>query len=373
LRLAVTIAVGAVLAAAWPEPAFAEYALNFPEPATQGARDIYDIHTLTSSIVAVITAIVICLVAWSVYFHRKSRGAQPDLNFHRSRFGTWSWILIPVLMLGVDLTIAGNAQRVLESLWLVPKDEDMMEVKVIGHQWWWEYEYLDHGITIESRYVPKEVAGDLYLREVDNPLVLPTDTRIRFLHTSADVMHAFWVPELGFKKDAIAGYITETWAVIDREGVFRGQCAELCGTWHARMPVVVNAVSRGDFDVWLNRQKADMLARAEEAGSDRLWSRDELMDKGQGLYNKVCSACHQINGEGLPPTFPSIKGSPVATGPIPEHLNVVLNGRPGTAMTAWNGMNDLEIASIVTYQRNAWGNDTGDVVQPATVAAARQE
>ena len=214
----------------------AELGLNFPPPAAQVAQDIYDIHMLTMQIATVLLVIVFAFVFYSIYYHRKSRGYQADQNFHKTWFGNWSWVIVPALVLGVDLTIANNANTVLKTVWEVPKEEKLMDLKVIGHQWWWEFEYIDHGITVESRYVPKEESGDLYLREVDNRLVLPTDTKISFLHTSADVNHAFWVPELAFKKDAIAGYITETWAEINREGVFRGQCAELCRTWHSRMP-----------------------------------------------------------------------------------------------------------------------------------------
>lgn len=356
----------------WAGSTYAEYGINFPEPVTGNARDIYNIHMNTVAIITVMMVIVYSIVAFSIYFHRKSRGYNADQNFHKSWFGRWAWVLVPIIVLGVDLSIAGNAERVLKQLWLIPKDENMMEVKVIGHQWWWEYEYLDHGVTVESRYVPKEESGDLYLREVDNNLVLPTNTKIRFLHTSADVMHAFWVPELGMKKDAIAGYITETWAEIDKEGIYRGQCAELCGTWHARMPIVVEAVDTGKFDEWVEQQKQVMLAKAEEAASDKEWSMDELMVKGRGIYNKHCAACHQLGGEGLPPAFPPIKGSKIATGPLADHMNIVLNGKAATGMPAWGELlNYLELAAVITYQRNAWENNTGDLVQPSDVEAAR--
>ena len=365
-RAAAFVALGG-----WGTVARAEYGVNFPQPATGGAQLIYDVHMLTMKIATVLLVIVFAVVIYSLYFHRKSRGYQADQHFHKTWFGTWSWILVPAMVLGVDLTIAGSAQHALESLWTIPKDEKLMEVKVTGHQWFWEFEYLDNDIKLESRFVPQDKAGDLFLREVDNRLVLPTHTKIRFLHTSADVNHAFWVPELGFKKDAIPGYIAETWAEIDREGVFRGQCAELCGTWHSRMPIVVEAVSPEKFSSWVQEQKAVMVAAAAEASADKTWTKEELFDKGQGLYNTKCAACHQITGQGLPPAFPALNGSKVATGPIAEHLKTVLHGRPGTAMQAWNMLNDLEIAAIVTYERNAWDNKTGDVVQPADVKAAR--
>jgi len=356
----------------FPMLAMAEYGVNFPQPASDGAQDIYDIHMLTMRIATALLIIVFSFVIYSILKHRKSKGFQADQDFHKTWFGQWAWILVPALVLGVDLTIAGSAQVVLEKLWLVPKAEKLMDVKVIGHQWWWEFEYLDHEVKVESRFVPKEKSGDDYLRAVDNHLVLPTNTKIRFLHTSADVLHAFWVPELGFKKDAIPGYITETWSELTREGIFRGQCAEICGTWHSRMPIVVEAVSPEKFKQWVKDQKAMEVAAMAEAESDKVWSLDELMEKGKGLYNNKCGACHQVGGQGLPPAFPALKGSKIATGPLAEHLKIVLKGKEGTAMQPWSQLNDLEIAAIVTYERNAWDNNTGDLVQPADVKAARK-
>ncbi|MCB1760390.1 MAG: cytochrome c oxidase subunit II [Gammaproteobacteria bacterium] len=349
----------------------AEFGLNFPPPAGDVAQDIYDIHMLTMQIATVLLIIVFCIVFYSLYHHRKSRGYQADQNFHNTWFGHWSWVIVPVLVLGVDFTIANNANQVLKTVWEVPEEKDIMDLKVTGHQWWWEFDYLDHDVKVESRALPQDKAGDLYLRDVDNRLVLPVGQKIRFLHTSADVLHAFWVPELAFKKDAIPGYVTETWIELNREGVFRGQCAELCGTWHSRMPIVVEAVSREKFDQWVSDQNAIKVAAVAEASSDKSWSKDELMEKGKSLYETKCAACHQITGTGLPPAFPPLKGSPIATGPIGGHLQIVLNGKAGTAMQAWNSLNDLEIAAIITYERNAWGNDTGDIIQPADVKNAR--
>jgi cytochrome c oxidase subunit II len=354
-----------------PVTALAEYGINFPEPASDSAQDIYDIHMLTMRISTALLIIVFAFVIYSILKHRKSQGFEADQEFHKSWFGQWAWVLVPALVLGVDLTIAGSAQVVLEKLWLVPKTEKLMDVKVIGHQWWWEFEYLDHELKVESRFVPRDQAGDDYLRAVDNHLVLPTNTKIRFLHTSADVIHAFWVPELGFKKDAIPGYITETWSELKREGIFRGQCAEICGTWHSRMPIVVEAVSPERFKQWVAEQGAVKQAALAEAQSDKIWTMDELMEKGKGLYDNKCGACHQVGGQGLPPAFPALKGSKIASGPIAEHLKIVLNGKEGTAMQPWSQLNNLEIAAIVTYERNAWGNDSGDLVQPADVKAAR--
>ncbi|MEW8031662.1 MAG: cytochrome c oxidase subunit II [Candidatus Thiodiazotropha endolucinida] len=351
--------------------AAAEYGLNFPEPAANVAQEIFDIHMMTMSIATFLLIIVFAFVIYSLYFHRKSRGYEADQEFHNSWFGNWSWVIVPVMVLGVDLTIAGKADAVLKKVWDVPKEENIMDVKVTGHQWWWEFDYLDHGIKVESRFVPAEKSGDLYLREVDNRLVLPTGVKIRFLHTSADVLHAFWVPELAVKKDAIPGYVTETWAELNREGVFRGQCAEICGTWHSRMPIVVESVSQEKFAAWVDDQNAIKLAAVAEASVDKTWSMDELMAKGKTLYDTKCAACHQVTGVGLPPAFPPLSGSAIATGAIADHLDIVIKGKEGTAMQPWGSLNDLEIAAIVTYERNAWDNKTGDVVQPADVKQAR--
>ncbi len=381
------------LGSAFAVPVGAEMQFNFPAPASPAARDIYDIHMLTMGITFVLLMIIYAIVCYSLFVHRKSRGATPDRTFHLSKFARWSWLMVPILVLGVDLTIAGSAENVLHQIWQVPKDEDMLEVKVVGHQWWWEFEYLDQKLNIESRALPPAKAGDHYLREVDNRLVLPTGTRIRFLHTSADVNHAFWIPELGMKKDAIAGYVTETWTVLDREGVFRGQCAELCGTWHAKMPVVVEAVSPEKFGAWVEDQRKVAAAAAAEAASDKVWSKEDLMERGRDAYNKNCAACHQLDGKGLPPAFPPlIAGQPfpagadltkpladrgffadgkIVLGTVDHHLDIIVRGIPGTAMQAWAQLNNLDIAAITTYERNAWGNDTGDVVQPADVEKAR--
>ena len=349
----------------------AEWGLNFPPPAAGVAQEIFDIHMMTMGIATALLVIVFAFIIYSLYTHRKSRGYEADQHFHETWFGHWAWVIIPVLVLGVDLTIASKADAVLKKVWEVPEGKDFLDVKVTGHQWWWEFDYLDHDIKVESRYIPEEESEELYLREVDNRLVLPNNTKVRFLHTSADVLHAFWVPELGFKKDAIPGYVTETWADLNREGVFRGQCAELCGTWHSRMPLVVEVVSEEKFAAWKEEQNQLKVAALAEASADKTWSMDELMAKGKELYNTKCAACHQVTGLGLPPAFPALKDSPVAKGPIAGHLDIVLNGKEGTAMQAWGSMNDLEIAAIVTYERNAWDNNTGDVVQPADVKQAR--
>ncbi len=352
-------------------PATARYEFNLPEPAATITREIFDLHMLTAGIATVIMIIVTAIILYALINFRKSTGYQADQEFHKSWFGRWSWVFVPAIVLGIDFSIAGSATRTLSSVETY-EDADVT-VKIVGSQWKWTYEYTDDDVKIVSNLNKAiETDDDLYLKDVDNRLVLPVNKRVRFLHTSTDVIHAWWVPEIAYKKDAIPGYINETWAVIDKEGVYRGQCAENCGTGHAYMPVVVEVVSEEKYTQWISAQKAESVAAAAEASADKTWTLAELMERGEKLYLTRCAACHMQNGAGVPGVFPGLKGSQIATGDIDKHTAVVLNGVVGTAMAPWGKqLNDLELAAIITYERNAWDNNTGDAVQPADIKAAR--
>jgi cytochrome c oxidase subunit II len=352
--------------------AIAEMGLNLPKPVSGGAQDIFDLHMLTTTIATTIMVIITLVIIYTIVTFRKDKNYEPDQEFHKSWFGRWAWLLVPILVLGIDLSIASSANSVLEKLWLAPTGDDVMDIKVTGHQWWWEYEYPKEGLKIESRLKKHDVSNKLYLRDVDNRLVLPVNTKIRFLQTSADVLHAFWVPAIMGKKDAIPGYVSETWAEITEEGVFRGQCAEICGGGHGYMPIVVEVVSKEKFAKWVESKKSVMMAKAAEALSDKTWTKDELMAKGEELYNLKCAGCHNIAGTGMMPVFPPLKGSKMVTSDLSAHIDIVLKGKKGTAMSAWSALlNDLEAAAIITYERNAWGNNTGDVIQPKDIKTYR--
>ena len=201
--------------------------------------------------------------------------------------------------------------------------------------------------------------------------MLPVGKRVRFLITAADVIHAWWVPALGWKQDAVPGFINDAWATIDEPGIYRGQCAELCGRDHGFMPVVVEALSEEDYAAWVAEQQAAAEAAANSA--DREWSQDELMERGEKVYKTYCIACHQADGKGIPGAFPSMVGSPIVTGPIEGHIDVVMNGMPGTAMQAFaKQLNDVDIAAVVSFERNSFGNEAGDYAQPRDIAAKRQ-
>ena len=352
--------------------ASAEYKLNFPEAVAPLTQQMYDLHMLTTKIATIIMIIVIGIVTYAILNFRKSKGYEADQNFHKTKFGVWSWILVPVIVLGIDLTIAGSATDALKQVEDYSQKADVT-IKVIGSQWKWTYEYMDDDIRIVSNMLPKEEAGDNYLRAVDNPLVLPTNKRVRFLHTASDVLHAWWVPAIVYKKDSIPGYINETWTNIQKEGIYRGQCAEICGTGHAFMPIVVEAISPDKYEAWKAEKKAAMAASAAEASADKTWTNAELMAKGEKLYNTNCSSCHQVTGAGIPGVFPALAGSKLATGDKAGHVDIVLNGKSGTAMAAWGAqLNDLELAAVITYERNAWGNNMGDTIQPADIKSARK-
>lgn len=350
--------------------AYADYEYNLTPPASTITQEIFNLHMLTTTIATIIMVIVTAMIVYALYAFRHSQGAIPDQDFHNNWFGRWAWVLVPVIVLGIDLSIASSASSTLSSV--ESHDKADVTVKVTGSQWKWTYEYLDDGIKVVSNLKKLEPTDPLYLRDVDNPLVLPTGKRVRFLLTSSDVLHNWGVAEVVPKKISIPGYINETWTNITKEGIYRGQCYENCGAGHAFMPAVIHAVSPGQFEQWRTQQKSQAAQAAAEASSDKVWGKDELVAKGQEIYTKNCMACHQANGKGLPGVFPALSGSKIADGPVAGHLERVIHGKPGTAMAAWGPqLNDLEIAAVVTFERNSWDNHTGDAVQPKDVKAAR--
>lgn len=344
---------------------------------TRGVTDIsgqvYDLHMIIFYICCVIAALVFGLMFWSILHHRKSKGAEPA-QFHGSLKIEIIWTAIPVVIL---IAMAIPATKTLIAMEDASKAD--LTILVTGSQWKWHYKYLEHPIEFYSLLAtPRDAINnqaektDLYLRDVDKPLVLPTGKKIRFLVTADDVIHAWWVPAFAVKKDANPGFINETWAKVDKPGIYRGQCAELCGKDHAFMPVVVDVRTPEEFDRWvaqeLERQAQEKAAEAARGAM----TMDELMIQGQKIYETHCAACHQVSGEGLPGVIPALKGSVMATTNIPAHIQIVLNGKAGTAMQAYGKqLTNSELASVITYERNAWGNNTGELVQAADVAALK--
>ena len=349
----------------------AEYTLNMTQGVTPISHDLYGLHMLVFWICVVIGLLVFGVMAYSIMHHRKSKGAQAA-NFHESTTVEIVWTVVPLLILiGIAIPATGTLLDLEDA-----KTNADITVQVTGIQWKWKYTFVDEDVSFvsslaqSSRDVVKDpTSNEHYLLEVDNELVLPVGKKIRFLFHSNDVIHSWWVPALGMKRDAIPGYINEFWARVDEPGVYRGQCAELCGKDHGFMPIVVKAVSDSEYQSWVKEQK---LAMAEaDAGSDKTWSQAELMKRGEQVYNTSCAACHQPTGAGIPGVFPGLVNSKITTGPAADHINIVIKGKAGTAMQAFGQqLNDTDMAAVITYERNSWGN-AASVVQPADVKAAR--
>ncbi|NDD67719.1 cytochrome c oxidase subunit II [bacterium] len=344
--------------------------MNLYKGVTPISRDIYHLHMIAIGVCSAIGIVVFGVMFYSLFKHRKSKGYKPA-TFSQNLHLEIIWTIIPFIIL-IGLAIPATTALIHQD----NSDDSDITIKIVGYQWKWQYQYLDQGIsffsslsTPYSQIRNKTPKGEWYLLEVDHPLVLPVHKKIRFIVTSADVVHSWWVPELGVKRDAIPGFMHEAWANIDTPGTYRGQCAELCGINHGFMPIVVQAVSEKDFALWVAKQKAPLPPVVEKP-----MTRLELMTAGKARYDLVCSACHQSNGLGMPPLFPALKRSSVAMGhPLSRHVDLILNGIPGSAMAAYaDQLTDKEIAAIVTYERNAWGNNTNEEVQPADVAELRR-
>ena len=352
--------------------------LNLTRGVTPISKEVYDLHMIVLYVIIAIAVAVFSVLFYSIWKFRKSRGAAAA-HFHHNTVIEIVWTIIPFLIL-VGLAIPATKTLI----HMEATQDTEMTIKITGYQWWWEYEYMDEGFSFPSRLAEESQEarqkgagvplGEHYLLEVDNPLVLPVHTKIRLLTTAADVLHAWWVPDLGWKRDAVPGFINDNWTYIEEPGVYRGQCAELCGRDHGFMPIVVKALPKAEYMAWVQEQKADFDEDAEQqsalcAGGN--CTREELMTAGERLYNTHCALCHQVNGEGLG-IFPGLIGSPIVQGPASGHIDIVLQGK--NAMPAFAGRKDItdaELAAIITYERNAWGNDVGDLVQPAEVVEKR--
>lgn len=367
--------------------AYANYNWNFPEPVTPMAMDTLHVHNKFMLITAVIFVSVLAIMIYSIINHRKSKGFKAVADKAPSTAVEIFWVLIPfAILLLIDFVIMGIPAYHSVIMMEDTRDKANMVIKITGSQWRWQYEYLDgdaKGIkfvsnltTTDDQLHNKAVKDENYLLEVDNPLVLPVGAKVRVLMTAADVLHNWWVPQFGSSRVAVPGFIRETWVQVEKPGTYRGQCKELCGKGHGYMPIVVNAVSPEEYKTWVAAKKEE-LAKANDV---KEMTKDELVAEGKKVYEKNCAVCHQVTGAGLPPAFPALTGSKIATSPIfgadgkylpDSHLDRVLNGK--NVMPSWKAiLNDNEIAEVITYERNALGNNVGDVLQPAQVKAARQ-
>jgi cytochrome c oxidase subunit 2 len=358
----------------FPQLALANSQYNMRKGVTDISENVYELHMTIFFICCVIGIIVFAIMLWALIHHRKSKGAVPA-QFHESTKVEILWTAIPFVIL---IAMAVPATKTLIAMEDASKAD--LTIKVTGSQWKWHYEYMGEDVEFYSMLATSQDEitnladkNPNYLLEVDKPLVLPINQKIRFLMTSDDVIHSWWVPDFAVKKDANPGFINETWTNINEEGIYRGQCAELCGKDHGFMPVVVEAKSEADFKVWLAdaKQAKQQAALADAALLDQTLPKEELMELGAQVYMASCAACHQPTGMGLPGVFPALKGSPIVLGDIKGHIDILIYGSPGTAMQSFaKQLSIKQLAAVITYKRNAWGNDTGDVIQPSEIQAA---
>ena len=344
------------------------YTLNLTQGHTQISNDVYDLHMLILWICVLVGIGVFGTMFYSIYHHRKSKGHTAQ-QFHENTTVEIIWTIIPAVILVAMAIPATKTMMEMDDV-----QESDMTIKVTGWQWKWEYDYLGHDIhffskldeasnrarqldsAIDSRSVPH------YLLRVDEPLVIPVNKKIRFVFTAADVLHSWWVPNLGWKKDAIPGFINEAWTAVDEPGIYRGQCTELCGKDHAFMPVVVVAMEQEDYDAWAKSKVEAMKKGASLADEPH----DQLVKNGSDIYAKNCATCHMPDGAGIPGAFPALRNSPVVNGDIMAQAKVILNGR--NAMPAFGKqLKAAELAEVITFTRNELGNSKGDEIQPKDI------
>ena len=367
--------IGAALLALHAGTATAAYQLNLTPGVTKASQMIYDLHNLMMWVILVIFVGVFAVMFWSVYAHRKSVGHKAA-NFHENTTVELIWTIVPFIIL---IFMAWPATKGLLSVRDTSSPD--MTIKATGYQWKWGYDYIKgegEGISFLSQLATPqeqiygtEKKGENYLLETDTHLVVPVGKKIRILTTAADVIHAWFVPALAVKQDAIPGFVRDTWFKAEKEGVFRGQCAELCGKDHGFMPIVVEVVSAEKYTAWVADKKKQMAAAQDDP--NKKWELAEMKARGEKVYAANCVACHQANGQGIPGSFKALDGSALVKGPAKGHIDIVLNGKAGTAMAAFGKqLSDTDIAAAITYERNSWSNKTGDVVQPSDVKAARK-
>ncbi len=347
------------------------WAYNMTEGVTPVSREVYALHMQMFWWCVAIATVVFGIMLYSMIMHRKSRGVKPA-NFHESTALEITWTVIPMLIL---ILMAIPATKTLIKIYDTSEAE--IDILITGNQWNWRYEYLDEDVAFISRLsTPRaQIEGRAaqsanYLLEVDEPLVIPTETKVRFLLTASDVIHSWWVPEFGWKQDAIPGFINENWTYVEEPGIYRGMCAELCGRDHGFMPIVVHAVPRDEYNQWLAAKREEQAAI--RALTEQTFTFEELYDRGGQVYGRACVACHGAGGEGIAGVFPSLHGG-VSVGPMESQIDILVNGVRGTSMPAFGDqLSEVDIAAVITYVRNAWGNNMGDMAQPIDVYNFKQ-
>lgn len=381
-----------LLAIGGSNTAWADYDVNILPPATPIANQIYGLHMYILYVCAVIFIIVFAMMFYSIFKFRKSAGAKPDVNFHESTLIEIIWTVIPFVIL-IAMAIPAT-KTVLD---MKDTSNPDLTIKVTGYQWGWRYDYSADDFGFYSNLSTPwsqigqpgspatEAKGKDYLLEVDNIMVVPVNKRVRLLVTSNDVIHGWYVPQLGVNQYGIPGFIKDVWFKAEKTGVFKGQCSQICGKLHGYMPITVEVKSEADYAKWIKDGQAKWGKGAALTASNSAPKTDaltedpakkftlaEAKDHGEKVYATNCVACHQSTGKGMPPAFPALSGSKVVQGPLDTQIGVLLNGRPGTAMQSFARLSDADLAAVITYTKNSWDNNTGKMVQPSDIKVARK-
>jgi len=351
------------------------FALNMTEGATAISKEVFDLHMLIFWICVAIGVVVFSVMFYSMFAHTKKKNPVAA-TFHESTKVEIAWTVIPFLIL---IAMAVPASKTLTKMYDDTAGD--VNIQVTGYQWKWQYRYLEDGVSFFSNLstdmdeinnlVPK---GENYLEEVDEALVIPVGKKVRFLITANDVIHSWWVPAFAIKQDAIPGFVNTAWTTVDKPGIYRGKCTELCGKNHGFMPIVVKVVEQDEYDAWIINKKEEAFKLAEL--TEKEWTTAELVERGEGVYTKNCVACHKTNGQGVPGIFPALAGSDIVLNDKPKNIEILMEGVQGAAMQSFaNQLSEVDMAAVITYTRQSWGNaekGDGEIVTPKDIVDYKQ-
>ncbi|HIA43663.1 MAG TPA: cytochrome c oxidase subunit II [Gammaproteobacteria bacterium] len=337
---------------------------------TEVSKEIFDLHMLIMWICVWIGVVVFGIMFWSLWKYRKSSGAIA------AKFDDHFWVEIAWTIAATVILVGMAIPSTSVMIKAYDDTEGDVNIMVTGYQWKWQYKYLEDGVSFFSNLATSQEEinnalpkGEFYLSEVDEPLVIPINKRIRFLITGNDVIHSWWVPDFAVKQDAVPGFINTAWTIVPKPGIYRGACTELCGLGHAFMPIVVRAVEQEEYEAWIIEKI--VLAETEKLLTEKVWTKAELIERGQGVYLKNCVACHQANGQGLPPVFPSLEGSQIVMRDKARNIEILMEGVQGAAMQDFSKqLSEVDIASVITYTRDSWSNGKngdGEIVVPKDI------
>ena len=345
------------------------FALNMTRGITDISNEVFELHMLIFWICVAIGALVFAVMFYSMWAHTKKKNPVPA-TFHENHKLEIAWTIIPFLIL---IAMAVPASKTLVKIY--DDEAGDVNIQVTGYQWKWQYKYLEDDVSFFSNLstdsdeiynlVPK---GENYLQEVDEMVVIPAGKKVRFLITANDVIHSWWVPAFAIKQDAIPGFVNTAWTVVDTPGIYRGKCTELCGKNHGFMPIVVKVVEQEEYDLWVDNKRQEAIKIAELTTKD--WSAEELIERGQEVYEKNCVSCHMAEGQGISGIFPALAGSEIALYDKDRHIEILMEGVQGAAMNSFDYLSEVELAAVITYSRQAWGNaekGDGEIVVPKDI------